>query len=371
MITYMLLSFRKKLRLWSTFLSLSHTLLQKILQLNTCTSLTPLVLNPGTASKKWIISCWIPLPPNRLQFKFTRKFTLPSDTSYCNRQYTQIPLLANTTPDPWTKTWSVSLINCNNTDQNSPRGARAPGALQLQTLQPRGITAPSLGRVFCSRAENTWQGYPGREGNTARDERSLQTWCQVFVLHRAGEEVGGEGLFGGLHTPARLMEGDERGHGTETGWDRVRKPFGPKQTIQYFPFAWSIAIQFDFPEKRQQVTAPLFALQLARVHSCGRRSFKSEHETFLSVLLAVSKRASWEHPWALQQNRGATFCSAKSKTILNKSPLLLDQSFPFTSPSTWAVWSTTIKLIIMFLQRLDVKRFLIVFRAQTLQFSSA
>lgn len=247
MITYTHLSFRKNLRLWATLLPFSHALLQKILQLNTCTSITPLVLNPGPASKKWIISCWILLPPNSLQFKFTPKFTLPSDTGYHNRQYTQILPLANTTPDPRTETWPISLINCNNTDQNSPQGAKAPRALQLQTHHPEGLQLlPSAGPFAA-----VWKTHSkGTQGEEETQQETTDT-CGFDVKYSCcigpGGWLGEEGLFGGLHTPAYLTGGDERGRGTKTGCNKARKPFGLKQTIQYFPVAWSIAIQFDFP----------------------------------------------------------------------------------------------------------------------------
>jgi len=46
--------------------------------------------------------------------------------------------------------------------------------------------------------------------------------------------MGAKGCLGMPH-PSTPHGRDERGRGTETGWDRARKPFGPKQTTQYLP----------------------------------------------------------------------------------------------------------------------------------------
>lgn len=167
MSTCILLSFRKKQSLWSTLLSFFHTLLQKTLQLNTCTFITPLVLNQSTASK-CIISHWILPPPNRLQFKVTPKIICPDDTSNCNGQYTQILLLANTILNPWTKTWPVSLTNCNNSDQDSSPRSKSPGSFGSRATSQRDYCSLPWPGLLQPCGKYTAEGWRERRGHSKR-----------------------------------------------------------------------------------------------------------------------------------------------------------------------------------------------------------
>lgn len=67
--------------------------------------------------------------------------------------------------------------------QNSPCAVIAPSP-SAATPPPRAVTFPPS-RVFCSRAENTWQGYAGKEGTQQETKRSLQSGHRVSGGRRA------------------------------------------------------------------------------------------------------------------------------------------------------------------------------------------